>query len=100
MRVISQKVLRDFWTDHPDAQQPLRQWFKVAVAAQWQNLIDVRRIYPHADGIETDGNGVLTAFNIGGNKYRLIARIRYDWKLVNIRCVLTHADYDKDKWKD
>jgi len=39
-------------------------------------------------------------FNICGNKYRLITRIRYDWGLLNIRCVLTHAEYDRDAWKE
>ena len=63
-------------------------------------LQDARATYPHADGVETDGGETLTAFNICGNRYRLIARIRYDYQLVNIRIVLTHAEYDKGKWKE
>ena len=43
---------------------------------------------------------MLTVFNIGGNKYRLITRIRYDYQLLNIRGVLTHSEYDKQKWKE
>jgi len=39
-------------------------------------------------------------FNISGNRYRLITRIRYDYQLVNIRVVLTHAEYDKETWKE
>ena len=42
----------------------------------------------------------LTVFNVGGNKYRLIARIRYDYQLVNVRAVLTHKAYSEGKWKD
>jgi len=42
----------------------------------------------------------LTVFNIGGNKYRLIARVRYDYKLVNVRHVLTHSEYDQGAWKE
>jgi mRNA interferase HigB len=99
MRVISQKVLQDFWEQHADSEAVLREWFKTALAAEWRNLTDVRRIYPHADGVDTPKSGVLTVFNICGNKYRLIARIKYDWQLVNVRCVLRHAEYDKDKWK-
>lgn len=56
--------------------------------------------YPHADGVLTAAGEQLTVFNIGGNKYRLIARIRYDYQLVNIRVVLTHAEYDRGKWKE
>jgi len=42
----------------------------------------------------------LTVFNIGGNTYRLIARIRYDYGLVNVRHVLTHSEYDEGAWKE
>jgi mRNA interferase HigB len=44
--------------------------------------------------------GTLTVFNICGNKYRLVTRIRYDWQLINVRCVLTHVEYDRGKWKE
>ena len=43
---------------------------------------------------------MLTVFNISGDKYRLVTRIRYDYQFVNIRVVLTHSDYDKQKWKE
>ena len=100
MRVISLKRLRSFWRRYPDAEESLRLWYRTALHAEWESLQDVRRTYPHADGVRVPGNGTLTAFNIGGNKYRLIARIRYDYRLVNVRCVLTHAEYDRDDWKD
>lgn len=60
----------------------------------------MRRTYPHADGVKTGPDEVLTVFNVCGNHYRLIARIRYDYGLVNVRCVLTHAEYDAGRWKD
>ena len=99
MRVISQRTLLQFWVRHPEAREALRAWYKTACAADWRELGDVRRIYPHADGVPTR-SGTLTVFNVCGNKYRLIVRIRYDWKLVNIRHVLTHAEYDRQTWKD
>jgi mRNA interferase HigB len=100
VRVISQSTLQEFWDRHADAREPLREWFKTACAADWRSLSDVRRVYPHADGVHTRQSGTLTVFNICGNKYRLITRIRYDWKLLNIRCVLTHSEYDRDTWKE
>ncbi len=39
-------------------------------------------------------------FNIAGNKYRLVARINYDYQLVNVRAVLTHQEYDNESWKE
>ncbi len=100
MRVISLKLLREFWQRHPDAQRPLRQWYKTAVHARWNSLGDARTDYPHADGVPTQSGDTLTVFNIGGNKYRLIARIRYDYQLVNVRAVLTHREYTEGTWKE
>ena len=100
MRVISLKVLREFWVRHPDAEEPLRAWYKTTLAAQWTSLQDARATYPHADGVRAAGGDTLTVFNIGGNKYRLIARIRYDFQLVNVRHVFTHAEYDRGQWKE
>lgn len=98
--MISLKCLREFWARHPDAQAPLKQWYKLALHARWQSLQEVRSDLPSADGVTNERGETLTVFNIGSNKYRLIARIRYDYGLINIRAVLTHAQYDKGQWKD
>jgi mRNA interferase HigB len=76
MRVFSLKLLREFWQRYPDAQRPLRQWYKTVLHARWRSLWDARAGYPHADGVQTRSGETLTVFNIGGNKYRLVARIR------------------------
>jgi mRNA interferase HigB len=99
MRIISLKLLREFWVKHPDAERPLRRWYKEAIHAAWQNLHEVRQTYPHADAVSVAAE-TLTVFNICGNKYRLIARIRYDYQLVNVRAVMTHREYDAGKWKE
>ena len=98
--MISQKPLREFWERHPQAEVPLRQWYRVALDAVWRSLGDVRQTYPHADGVPTRRGETLTVFNIAGNKYRLVARIKYDFQLVNVRAVLTHQEYDEEGWKE
>ena len=99
MRVISLKLLRDFWRRNPDAEQPLRHWYKTTLQADWGSLQEIRELYPHADGVSSTSE-TLTVFNIGGNKYRLITRIRYDYQLINVRAVLTHREYDAGLWKE
>ena len=94
MHVISRKALRAFWVVHPDAERPLRHWFKNADAAVWQSFADVRAVYAKADQV-----GQFTVFNVGGNAYRMITRVEYHRQEVYIRWVLTHAEYDKDDWK-
>lgn len=59
----------------------------------------MRRLYPHADGVTLASGSVATVFNIRGNRYRLITLIDYDLETVSARAFLTHAEYDKEKWK-
>ena len=90
LRVISRKILVEFWTRHKDAEQPLKAWFKEAEKACWQSPDILKRLYPSAS-ILTHNRVV---FNIKGNKYRLIAMINVDYGQVFIRFVGTHAEYD------
>ena len=94
MRVTSIKPLRDFWQVHPDSEMPLRNWYKRADLAAWQSIIDTRKDFASADTV-----GMLTVFNVAGNKYRLIVRIFYPSLRIYARRVLTHAEYDRGDWQ-
>jgi mRNA interferase HigB len=94
MRVISQRKLKEFWTAYPDAETALRHWYTATKSAAWKTLSDVRATFNTADQYKH-----LTVFDIGGNKYRLIASIHYKSKIVFTLAVLTHAEYDLGKWK-
>ena len=91
MRVISRKPLREFAIKHPPAKAPLDAWFAETCRADWASFADVRAAYRHADVVA--GNRVI--FNIGGNKYRLIAKVAYRCRTIYVRFVGTHAEYDK-----
>lgn len=90
MRVIAKRTLREFWMRHPDAQQPLKAWHAEAEAADWANPAQIKTRYPSAS-IVADNRVV---FNIGGNKYRLIVKVSYAFRVVYIRFVGTHRQYD------
>jgi mRNA interferase HigB len=94
MHVISRRTLREAEGKHSNLIIPLAVWFKVAKAAQWKTIEDVRKTYPSADPV-----GRYTVFNIKGNSYRLIVRIEYAKGRLYIRAVQTHAEYDKGAWK-
>ena len=91
MRVIAKKLLRDFWERHSDSEQQLKSWFQEASNANWKNPNQVKKEYPSASILEDNR----MVFNIKGNKYRLIVKINYDYKMVWIRFIGTHAEYDK-----
>lgn len=94
MNVISFPAIKLFIRKHSDSKSSLNSWYRIASKAEWKNLAEVKQIYPHADLY-----GGCTVFNIGGNKYRLIAKVDYRAQVIRIRNILTHAEYDKDKWK-
>ena len=93
MRVISRRRLRDFWESPPGrgSQEPLRAWYREASQAAWKGPFEVKAQYPTAS-ILKQGRVV---FNIAGNKFRLVAAIRYDLGILFIRFVGTHAQYDR-----
>lgn len=92
MRVIAKRMLREFWeqSQYQDAEQPLKSWFKVATAADWASPAAVKADYGNAS-ILADNR---VCFNIGGNKYRLVVKINYPYRVVYIGFIGTHAEYD------
>lgn len=103
MRVISRKILRDYCQSHGDAcpkgyrfaYDAIYDWYRVASKAQWKNLTEVQTTYKTAEAV-----GNFTVFNIKGNRYRLIVDIIYEQQRIYIKYVLTHAEYDKNRWKN
>src|ERR1700760_4381485 len=92
MRIISVGTLKTFWEQpaHLDAEQPMRAWVRVVKAARWADPPMVKQMFRSAD-ILRDGRVV---FNIGGNKYRLVAWVNYQYGVVYVRFIGTHRAYD------
>lgn len=95
MRVIAKRTLIEQYEAFPDCQEALERWYKLMSKNNYKNLAELRRVFPHADPVDD-----LTVFNISGNKYRLIVKIIYQFQRVYIGYFLTHAEYDKNKWKE
>ena len=91
MRVIAKSTLRDFWERYPDAEWPLLAWYREAEKADWGTPAKVKEQYVNAS-IVGDNRVV---FNIRGNYYRLVVRINYKYRVVYVRFVGTHVEYDK-----
>ena len=95
MHLISVRNLRQDAAQFPDATQAIESWYATVRKANWDKLEDVKRVYRDAEAV-----GSFTVFNIKGNKYRLIVGIDYTNRTVFYKYLLTHADYDKDRWKN
>jgi mRNA interferase HigB len=86
--------LREFWQVHKRAEKPLKAWAKRVERADWQSFADVKSSEATADKVAHQ-----TIFDIGGNKYRIVAAINFEWHVVYVRFVLTHLEYDQEHWK-
>ncbi len=93
MRIIARKTLRDFWQHaaYADSEQPLKSWFQVASAADWATPSAIKEQFRHVSILGKNR----AVFNIAGNKYRLVTAINYPYRLIYIRFVGTHKQYDK-----
>lgn len=100
MRVIKTSRVREFWTRHRRAKTSLEQWLAKTRAAQWTRFEDVRATFAGADEVKVSSGRKVVVFNIAGNNYRLITAIHYDRRKVFVLRFLTHAEYDKYRWKD
>jgi mRNA interferase HigB len=91
LRVVAKKILRDFWEIHGDCEQQLKSWFQEASSGEWKNPNELKIDFPSASIL----NDNRIVFNIKGNKYRLIVKITYEYQMIWIRFIGTHAEYDK-----
>jgi len=97
VRVITKRRLKEFWELHANAEAPLRTWYRLvnSKSLDWTKFADVRATFNSVDQV-----GSCLVFNIGGNNYRLIAKVNYRWKIVYVRKIMTHGEYDKGQWPE
>lgn len=95
MRIISRKAIRDATAKHQEWGASLNAWYKVTKAADWSSFAEVRNTWKRSDVV-----GRYVVFDISHNRCRLIATIKYKWKMVYIRHVLSHAEYDEKEWQE
>ena len=91
MRIISRKTLREYWNEHPESEHPLLAWHQEVRQVDWSSPADVRERFPNAS-IWGDDRVV---FRIRGGNYRIVARIFYPTRLVHVRFVGNHQEYDR-----
>jgi len=95
MHIITRKRLIEFANKNPHCATSLNSWYRILKHSTVVSFVELKNIFPSVDKV-----GKLTVFNIGGNKARIIASIHYNTQKLYIRHVLTHKEYDKNKWKE
>jgi mRNA interferase HigB len=91
LRVIARRTLREFWIRHPDCEQQLKSWYREAGKGEWRTSNEIKREYPSASVL---GDNRMV-FNIKGSNYRLVEKVNYHYRLMWIRFIGTHKEYDR-----
>ena len=89
MHIISIKMLREFWQEHPAAESALRQWHSIVEQTDFRDFGHVREFFNSADYVPP-----FVVFDVAGNNYRVIVVAQYRAKRIYVREVLTHCEYD------
>ena len=91
MRIVAKKALVLFYTEHAGAKTALEEWYEKASKADWEDFSQIKKTFNSADAV---GNKRVV-FNIKGNQYRLVALVLFKLKMVYVRFVGTHEQYDR-----
>lgn len=68
----------------------IESWFHDVSKADWSGPQDIKAVYRNANFV----GGDRVIFNIAGNKYRLVVAVKYKFKIVYVRFIGTHRQYD------
>lgn len=90
MKIAGRNLLDDFCAKHADARPWIENWLADAEAAKWATPQDIKNRYSSASFL--DNNTVV--FNVKGNRYRLEVTCAYQVRVVFVKWVGTHSDYD------
>jgi mRNA interferase HigB len=100
VRIIAESTLAVYSGRHPQAATSLEVWRRIMRQEQFRHFADLRRCFRSADQVRVASGNPVVVFNICGNAYRLICALHYNTGKVFVLRFLTHAEYDKDRWKD
>lgn len=100
MRIIKEKFLRESALRYPKSAKYLAAWVATVKAASWENMVELRGCYGSADLVRVGSGKTVVVFNVCGNDYRLIVAMHFKSQMDYTLRFLTHAEYDRNKWKD
>ena len=96
-------MLRDFYLAKPDRARhatAFENWFKLTRKARWRNFQDAKATFAQTDTASGATGRTATIFDVGGNKYRILAHVDYLRQTVKMEAVMDHKEYDRNRWKN
>lgn len=96
MKLLGKDKIEAFKNKHASSRKALDRWINLIEGSNFSKPHDVKLLF----GVNVDFVGIQAVFDVGGNKIRTITKIEYGTKIVLVTHVLSHAEYDKNKWRD
>ena len=96
MQLLGKNIIDSFKKKHPTSRKALDRWVKLIEGTSFKTPQSIKELF----GNNVDFVGSQTVFDVGGNKVRAITKIEFSVKIVLVTHVLTHKEYDKEKWKE
>lgn len=100
MHILSWGKIREFIDRHQEGHVSMKTWFDCLASRQYKDFNDLRSVFPSVDRVRLKSGQERYVFNVAGNKYRVICSIHFNRSKVYVRFVLTHAEYDRETWKN
>lgn len=99
-RVVSPKRVKEYASRFPSAKASLLNWLRAVRSADWKNPADVKATFSEVDPVTVASGRTVYIFNIEHNRHRLIAAIHFNTHTVYVLRLLSHREYDRNRWKD
>jgi mRNA interferase HigB len=99
-RIVSPARVKEYWARYPSAKPSLMHWLRTVRRAEWQNPGQLRGSFNDVDPIAVDSGRIVYVFNIERNRHRLIAAIHFNTQSVYVLRIMTHQEYDRNRWKE
>lgn len=88
--IIARRTLLTYMEEFPEAEVPLKEWYQEMVISDFKNFNELKQVYQSASLVGDQR----VVFNIRGNKFRLVVRIIFDYRTIQIKWFGTHKQYD------
>ena len=107
MRIVGREKLAKFTQRYPNARNAIERWVNLIEQGTFRSPVELRETFASAEPVritkkrfgQARSRETVTVFNIGGNKFRLMAAIKYDIQRVTVESVEPHPEYDKGRWR-
>ncbi len=96
MYILGKSIIEEFKRKHANSRKALDRWVKLVEGANFDSPRDLKQMF----GVNVDFVGRQTIFDVGGNKIRAITKVAFGQRIILITHVLSHAEYDRDRWKE